>query len=168
MRRFLCLAFLLFVSSAQAAELTTVILVRHGEKTVADAGMSSDVPLSAAGEKRAKELARLLADAGITTIYTTPYIRTRNTAAPIAAALKLTPVEIKTGPAYAAEMADLIQKHKGETILVVGHSNTTRDVMKQLGVANAPDIADAEYDNLFIVTIAEGSAPRMVRLRYGD
>jgi len=110
----------------------------------------------------------VLRDAGIDAIYTTNYTRTRNTAAPIAAALHLTPEEVKAGATYPADMAALIAtKHAGHTVLVVGHSNTTRDVMRQLGVANAPNIDDAEYDNLFIVTLCEGQAPRMTRLRYG-
>jgi TonB family protein len=148
---------------------TTVILVRHAEKAVPGAGMNEDPPLSAAGEQRARELARVLGDVAINAIYTTPYARTRSTAAPIATKLHLTPEEVKVGATYASDMAILLTtQHHGETVLVVGHSNTTRDVLRALGITNAPNIDDAEYDNLFIVTIAEGFAPKMVRLRYGS
>jgi phosphohistidine phosphatase SixA len=101
-------------------------------------------------------------------IYTTPYERTRQTAAPLAQALKLQPSEMKTGPTYAADVAARIRKeHRGGTIVVVGHSNSTVNVMKELGINDAPFIPESEYDNLFIVTLAEGFAPRMVALRYG-
>ena len=57
--------------------------------------------------------------------------------------------------------------HAGETVLVVGHSNTTPDVLKQLGIADPPAIADTQYDDLFIVTLAAGMPARLTALRYG-
>jgi broad specificity phosphatase PhoE len=159
----------LFSSIAAVADtprLTTVILVRHAEK----ADTTPDTSLSAAGIERAKELARSLAGTPIAAIYTTQFARTRETAAPIAAALKITPVVVEAGGAksYAAEMAARIRSdHSGQTVLVVGHSNTTRDVIKQLGVVDPPAIADSQFDDLFIVTITEGAAPSLVSLRYG-
>lgn len=149
-----------------AAPVTTVILVRHAEK-VSDAAVS-DPPLTEAGQVRARELARVLGESGIDAIFTTPFARTRDTAAPIASALKLTPAEIKTGSTYAADVAARIRaEHAGQTVLIVGHSNTTANVIRALGIENAPAIAESTYDDLFIVTLAEGSAPRLTWLRYG-
>ena len=162
------LALLLTAAATFAAttNVTTVILVRHGEKVTE--GMANDPPLSAAGVARAAELARVLADANVAAIYTTPFRRTRDTAAPIAAALKLTPIEVASGKSYPADVvAKILADHAGETVLVVGHSNTTPDVLRQLGIANPPSIADSQYDDLFVVTLATGAAPRLVRLRYG-
>ena len=153
-------------SFAATPQVTTVILVRHGEK--AAEGMANDLPLSAAGVARAAELARVLADANVAAIYTTPFQRTRNTAAPLAAALKLTPIEVAGGKSYPADVvAKILADHSGDTVLVVGHSNTTPDVLRQLGIANPPSIADSQYDDLFIVTLATGAPARLVRLRYG-
>src|SRR5512140_1322272 len=122
----LALTISVIASTALGAPLpspTTVILVRHAEKAAASS-MSSDVPLSAAGQQRATELARVLGEAGIAAIYTTPYERTRQTAAPLAAKLGLKPVEIAAGKDYAEQMAKRIrEKNVGETVLVVGHSN---------------------------------------------
>ncbi len=157
----LVLLVALFALTASAAPVTTVILVRHAEK----AAVEDDPPLSPEGEARAQKLARMLAASGITAIYTTPFARTRNTAAPLAAALKVTPVEMKTGPAYAAETAAKVREHAGGTVLVVGHSNSTQNVMKALGVAAAPKIEESEYDNLFIVTLTDGE-PKMLVLKY--
>ena len=161
------LALLLFALAAEAgsivqAPVTTVILVRHAEKAPA-AAMSNDVPLSDAGVARAKELARVLASTSIDAIYTTNYQRTKQTAAPLAADHHLEPIV-----AEPAAMANIIRtKHAGQTVVVVGHSNTTPDVIRALGVASPPSIGDSEYDDLFIVTLAPGAAPKLVTLRYG-
>ena len=161
MRRTLIAVLVLLSLTASAAQPTTVILVRHAEKATGD-----DPPLTPAGETRAQNLAKMLARSGITTIFTTPFTRTRNTAAPLAAALNLTPIEVMPGPTFAADMAAKLRAlPAGSTALVVGHSNTTPNVMKALGIANAPAIDDAtEFDNLFIVTLSD--EPRMVVLKY--
>lgn len=149
-----------------AAPVTTVILVRHAEK-VTDAALT-DPPLTEAGQMRARELARVLGESGIDAIFTTPFTRTRDTARPAATALKLTLNEIKTGATYAADVAAKIRaEHAGQTVLVVGHSNSTQNVIRALGIENAPAIAESTYDDLFIVTLVEGAAPQMTWLRYG-
>jgi broad specificity phosphatase PhoE len=141
---------------------TTVVLVRHSEK----AAPTGDPPLAAAGVERAKELARVLADANVQVIYVTEFLRTQQTAEPLTTALGVKPVVVETGAKYAAQMADLVRRHPGETLLIVGHSNTIGEVMRQLGIANPPTIADTEYDDLFICTVGDGPA-RLMRLRYG-
>jgi virginiamycin B lyase len=145
---------------------TTVILMRHAEK--ASLTMDNDPPLSEAGVARAKELVQVLAAEKVAAIYTTPYRRTQDTIAPLATALGLKPIVIPTGKAYASDLAARIRtENSGKTVIVVGHSNTTPDVIRQLGIADAPSIADWQYDDLFIVTLAEGAAPQLVRRRYG-
>lgn len=142
--------------------ITTVVLVRHAEK----AGEHGDVPLSDAGRARAAELTRVLTAVPFEAIYTTPFERTRSTAGPVAKHAGLTPVEVTAGKTYAGEMAKIIrEKHEGGTVLVVGHSNTTPDVIRALG-AQVPEIADSTYDDLFVVTMVEG-AVKVLPLRYG-
>jgi broad specificity phosphatase PhoE len=170
MKRIVVFSLAVILATAVLADgpsaITTVILVRHAEK-VADPSMK-DPPLTDEGRARAEELKQLLRDAGVSAIFTTPWERTRQTAAPLAAALGLAPAEIRTGPAYAGEVASTIRdKHAGSTVLVVGHSNTTTDVLRALGVADAPKIEDAEYDNLFVVTLVAGSEPSLLKLKFG-
>lgn len=166
MKKLTMIALLLIAATALAnggPSVTTVILVRHGEK----AGPSGDVPLSEAGAARANELARVLAGVKLDAIYTTPYERTRKTAAPLGAKLGLQPVEVAAEKTYAADMVKLINdKHAGGTVLVVGHSNTTRDVILALG-GNVPEILDSTYDDLFVVTLLDGKAAKVLPLRYG-
>jgi broad specificity phosphatase PhoE len=154
--------FVLSSLSMQAA--TTVILVRHAEK----APVSGDMPLSEAGQARAKELARVLADARITAIYTTPFRRTRETVAPLAAALNITPETCETGKDYAPRIVrDLLANHAGETVLVAGHSNTTVDVLRELGMKDPPFIPEPQFDNLFVCTVGDALPASCVALRYG-
>ena len=58
----------LFAFAINAAPVTTVILVRHAEKATEPA---KDPPLTAEGQARAKALARILGNSGISAIFTT-------------------------------------------------------------------------------------------------
>ena len=59
-----------------------------------------------------------------------------------------------------------MRDHKGQTVVVIGHSNTTVDVLRQLRIANPPTIKDSQYDDLFICTLG-GAKPKLLTLRYG-
>jgi broad specificity phosphatase PhoE len=168
MQRTFAALLLLFATAAVAEvpKLTTVILVRHAEK----ANTEADTPLSSAGNARAKELARVLAGTTISAVYTTQFARVRQTVEPLAAAMSLTPMVMEAGGGknYASDIVKRIRReHAGQTVLVAGHSNTTVDVLKELGVPNPPSIAEPQFDDLFIVTLSEGAAPSFVALRYG-
>jgi len=151
-------------AAAKAPVATTVILVRHAEKATPE----GDPPLSEAGKARASELARVLAGAHVSAIYTTQYIRTRETARPLAEALAVTPTAIGTGTGYAAAAAaDIRTNHAGQTVLVVGHTTTTVELLNALGVTDLPTIPETEYDDLFVCTLVEGRPPVVTALRYG-
>lgn len=160
----LCTAFT--VSAAPPVPVTTVILMRHAEKD--SATMDGDPPLSAAGIARAKELARVLANANVDVILTTPYRRTRDTVKPLADATKVQAIDVPGAKTYAADVAAMIRTTlAGKTVVVVGHSNTTPAVLRELGIANPPSIAESQHDDLFIVTLGEGMVPRLLHLNYG-
>jgi broad specificity phosphatase PhoE len=146
-----------------------IFLVRHAERAATPSQpatktmMSDDPPLSPAGQTRAAKLAALLASAGIKEIFTTEFRRTRETAAPLAAQLKVTPIM-----SAAKDPAPLIEKLRQSTdnLLIVGHSNTLPDLLKALGVRDKIAIADGEYDNLFIVVRPATGEPTLIRLHY--
>lgn len=148
-----------FVPALPAA---TIILVRHAERSSA---MSSDAPLSAAGEERAKALAQMLRDAGVEHIFVTEVQRTQQTAAPLAARLHLKPVVIAQKDTDAL-LARLRALEDDETALVVGHTNTAPLIVEQLGGGKIAPIADSEYDRLIVLVTGEGKA-KVVTLRYG-
>ena len=159
-------AFLIVVSlAATAAAQQTVFVVRHAERADTAAGaaptMAADPELSDAGRARAESLAAALEDAEVVAIFATEFKRTQATAAPLAKALGLQVTTISS-----KEPAKLIQavKSAGGNVLVVGHSNTVPAIVKDLGVAAPITVGDAEYDNLFVVTI--GATPSVLRLHY--
>jgi phosphohistidine phosphatase SixA len=159
-------AFLIVVSlAATAAAQQTVFVVRHAERADTAAGaapaMAADPALSDAGRARAESLAAALKDAKVVAIFATEFKRTQATAAPLAKALGLQVTTISS-----KEPAKLIEavKTAGGSVLVVGHSNTVPAIVKDLGVAAPITVGDAEYDNLFVVTI--GTTPSVLRLHY--
>ncbi|MGI9236180.1 MAG: phosphoglycerate mutase family protein [Woeseiaceae bacterium] len=150
---------------------TTVIFVRHAEK---EALHAEDPGLSEAGQRRATELARQLVDAdvvpgvGVDAIYSTPFRRTVETAKPVADALDL---QIMTYDAADTEifLESVIREYKGKIILVVGHSNTVPQMIGNMGASkNVPPIAEAEYDNIYLVSIPWFGKTKTIRLRYGE
>jgi broad specificity phosphatase PhoE len=146
---------------ALASAQKMVILTRHAERADGQATMgASDPELSAAGKARAEKLAAMLADAGITVAFTTEYRRTKDTAAPLAAKLNVTPEVVKA--ADTANVVAKIAERTNDTVYVVGHSNTVPSIIKALG---GPDvtIGDNEYDNLFIYIPATKT---LTRIRY--
>ena len=67
---------------------TTIVVVRHAEKSAEPA---NDPALSPAGVARAAALDSALADAKVTAIIVTPYRRNAETAVPVAKRFGLTP-----------------------------------------------------------------------------
>jgi broad specificity phosphatase PhoE len=146
---------------------TTVYIVRHAEKADAPA---NDPPLSADGAARAQALREVLADARISAIISTPTVRTRTTAVPLAEALGV-PIETVAVQgsiaAHAAEVAAAVRAKAGGSVLVVGHSNTVNRIATALGGPAIADLCDGDYDQLFILQLVDGGPPRFARVRFG-
>lgn len=138
-----------------------VFVVRHAEKV----DESSDPGLSAAGQARAENLARILREAGVTAILVNKYQRTQLTAAPLAALLKIQPEQLPLSTPEAVVSA-LREHHAADTVLVVGHSNTVPGILEQLGCQEKITLGSDDYDNLFVV-IPQASGPaRLLRLKF--
>ena len=150
---FLLASALLSTATAQS----TIFVVRHAEK--ADA--TKDPDLSEAGRARAEALAKALRDANITAIYATEFKRTQQTAAPLAKALGIT-VTVLPAQDSTALIAKL-RALKGHA-LVVGHGDTIPNLIKALGVSEPINIAENDYDNLFVLVLHE--KPQAIRLHY--
>jgi broad specificity phosphatase PhoE len=160
----LALSLLPAVAPAQKA----VFAVRHAEK----ASEASDpaIPLSDAGRRRGERLAEMLRDCGITAIYSTDTVRTRATAEPLARLLHLTTriydTKDSAGHPTAAPLLALLRQEPQAVVLVVGHSNTVPELLSALGAPGKVEIADSEYDNLFLLVPAPGGNPVFLRMRY--
>ncbi|HET7273732.1 MAG TPA: phosphoglycerate mutase family protein [Longimicrobiaceae bacterium] len=167
---FILIALGLLPTSAYAQEHapTTVLVVRHAEKVISD---NEDPPLTQLGAERARSLIEVAREAGVTTIYSTPFRRTRDTAAPLAEALGVAittfPIEGSAAEHSAALARELLEEHAGETVLVVGHSNTVPDIVRALGGSAMESMTESEYDHLLIVVVPEQGAVRTIHARYG-
>jgi broad specificity phosphatase PhoE len=150
--------------AAQSAP-TVVIIVRHADKAATPA---NDPPLTEVGVERAKALAELLKDAKVGAVLHTPTTRTRETARPTAERFGLTPEIIPTGPmpVVSAAVVNMVQRHAGQTVLIVGHSNTVMPWIAALGGPQRENLCDHQYDGIYTLVI-DGSSVRLVEARYG-
>jgi phosphohistidine phosphatase SixA len=140
----------------------TILLVRHADIDLPPA--SADPSLNEAGQLRAEALAHVAGAAGVTTVFTSSLARTKETAAPIVKALGLRAREM---PAAATVARQARTGRLGPVVLIAGHSNTVPEVIAALGVPPpAPVIGETEFDNLFVVTLAQPSGAGLVVLRY--
>ena len=142
---------------------TVVVLVRHAEK--ANDG-SQDPLLTAEGRTRAAALVDRLADRPIAAVYATPFRRTQLTAWPVAKARGL-PLTVRPAGEPAASLAEVLRgRHAGESVLVVGHSNTLPAVARALGAQGVADMDESEYDRAMIVVIPADGEVRLQQERW--
>lgn len=153
------LAAALFLAAACSglkppANSTTLYLIRHAEKDVSDTANKSDPVLTEAGELRAQSYVDYFSDMTFDAVYSSDYIRTRDTAAPVAAAQGV--------PVTLYDASDLAGFAKGlmvarGNILVVGHSNTTPQLAALLGGVAGSEINELEeHDRLYKLTLHGG------------
>ena len=149
----------------QLASARQVFLVRHTERE----WDGDDPPLTPQGDARAQGLAAALRDAGITAIITTQWRRTRDTAKPLAAILRIAPEFVPVYEGKALEnslaMAAAVRRHKDDTVLVVGPTTVT-GVIAALGGPRLPTICENVFSDLFQFIPAAGDQG-LVRWHYG-
>lgn len=153
---------LLSSCSCEKKEATTIYLVRHAEKV----GQLDS--LSIEGLARAQSLKHTLENVKLDHIYSTDYNRTMNTALPIAKEIGLNIVNYDASD-LKAFTKKIESEHKGQTILVVGHSNTTPTLVNLLlGEERLKALDEKDYDNLFILTKLCCQESNLISLNYGS
>jgi broad specificity phosphatase PhoE len=141
-----CLTLSSFLS---AQDLTTIYLVRHAEKV--DSSRNSD--LTEQGKIRAEAYANLLQEQPVTHVFSTAFVRTRNTAAPTAFVHSL---DVETYDADKANPFVSMLKTLTGSVLVVGHSNTIPALVNLLTGEHFNDLDESVYDKVFIVKLIDG------------
>lgn len=136
---------------------TVLIFTRHAEKVKGD---DPDPSLNEAGRKRALKLMILLKEYdSINEIYSTNYNRTRETAQPVAKYFEL-PIKFYNPRELDNFKDQLLDQHRSETVLIVGHSNTTPHLINLvMGETLLEQFDENEYSNLYIIKIAEDKSP---------
>lgn len=149
---------------ASASAATTIILIRHGERN-APTSANPDPHLNTTGKARAKKLIHVLGQSGIRAIYRSHFARSRETAQPLAVNLGLSPI-VMDEPLQIK--SDILSNHAGQTVLVIGHSDTVPDLINRLEAGSVPVIDDSEFDNLFVVKVFNQQRASVTRLKYGN
>ncbi len=160
----LILAAALMAGTAPAWAQQAVLLVRHAEQALVGGMMDGDPPLTEEGSHRAKALAGVFKDSGVKAIYVSQYVRSKETAAPLAAALG-SPVHVVAKDDLAGLSERLRQQHAGDTVLVVGHSDTIPALLKSWGHAAPTEIGKTEFNSVWLVVPRPAGVPIVSRLR---
>lgn len=154
-------ALALTTLAAPVVAQKAIVVVRHAEK----ADQSTDPVLSAGGTARAEALGKALAALDVKAVYVTQYQRTALTAAPLAKAAGLSPIQVHSDATL--ELVERMKKeHPNDVVLTVGHSNSVPRILKLLGATENIQLGDNDYDNLFVVVPSVSGPPTLLRLKY--
>jgi phosphohistidine phosphatase SixA len=145
--------------------MVTVLLVRHADIDLPP--NSADPALNTDGQARARTLAHVAGSAAVNAIFTSEFIRTKQTVKPLADRLVLQATEVPQTEKLDILVQQILAGQFGEVVLVAGHSNTVPNLIRALGAAPAPTIGEREFDNLFVVTAPRPGEASLVHLRYG-
>ncbi|WP_185781261.1 phosphoglycerate mutase family protein [Croceivirga lutea] len=140
---------------------TTLYFVRHAEKIKTDSS-DKNPSLTAEGFERATNWSRVFKDVDFDIIYSTNFKRTQLTAKPTADSknLPITNLDYKN-----LNFEEFINQHKGQTVLVVGHSNTTPYMVNKItGNTNYEDMNENDNGSLFVVQLTKEGKSSVIRL----
>ncbi len=132
--------------------ITTLYFIRHAEKDRSNPD-NKNPNLTETGHARAAYWAKTLQNIKFDAIYSSDYNRTIETGTPTA---KQNNLDIQIYDAKKLDADKMLNNSRGNTVLIVGHSDTTpKFVNKFLGAEKYQDIADNNNGNLYILTITE-------------
>ena len=147
-----------------AAAQQVVFLMRHPETMRAVSQVDPDPPLAEAGHRRAGTLATRLKEAGITAIYVTDTLRTRQTAEPTAKALG---IELRV--VGRQEIDSLVARVRSEQpqgrVLIVNHALNVPGLLKGFGHPEGIRVALDDFEPFFVIIPRPEGPPLVVILR---
>lgn len=162
----LFLAVVALSCRTDAPGITTIYIVRHAEKDVSDP-KNQDPELSVEGRERAEALAGSLKKIKLDAAFATKYKRTSQTAFLCA---KNSNIEIQIYDAHDFRgIRELVQtNHRGQKILIVGHSNTVLELAEAFGASRPlAALSDDDYDFLFELKIDSKGKAELKTQHYG-
>jgi phosphohistidine phosphatase SixA len=148
-----------------------VFLLRHADRSDANDDINED------GVRRAKLLARMLSESGVSVAFRSDTNRAAKTVEPLKAklggALQINAIEkndSEPGDVHAKRVADAVRAlpANATVVVVVGHSETLGPTIKRLDGGMIEKIQPAEFDKLFVLFIPPSGAPTLLKLRYGE
>lgn len=169
----LCLLWLVFGFAAcretngdAARQPTFVYLMRHAEKDVSDP-KNEDPALTPQGADRAEALRAALENEPVAALYTTKYIRNKDTLKPLATGRQVETIVYEAHD-FDGLKKQILEHHQGETVVVAGHSNTLLPIIKAFGATVAIDsISEQQYDYLFKLAVMPDGTSTVETQHYG-
>jgi broad specificity phosphatase PhoE len=149
------LTMLMACAAVPAAAQSNVYVMRHLNTPAGQA----DPDLLPEGRRAAEALAAWFRDERPVAIYVTDYKRTRETVAPLAARLGLTPIVYD--PANTPGLVVRVRAQHG-AVLIVGHSNTVPDIVAALGGTRPAPLGHEDFGDIW--RIAPGGATTRMRI----
>lgn len=161
-----------------ADQATTIILIRHAERfNNPDPIADTQTPLNTEGLARAQTLNDVLSENGVDAIYCTDLLRNRQTVAPLAETLGLTPnlinpaLYVNINAAAQTVLDQILTDHPGEVVLfcgnrgsVAGTRGITDSIYRQLGGTGAsPD----RYQDMYIAVVPPDGDAHFIKTIYG-
>jgi broad specificity phosphatase PhoE len=148
-------AALLAFAAMPAAAQSNVYVMRHLNTPAGQA----DPDLLPEGQHAAEALAGWFGDERPVAIYVTDYKRTRQTVAPLAARLGLTPIVYD--PADTPGLIARVRAAHG-AVLIVGHSNNVPDIVAALGGERPAALGHEDFGDIW--RVAPGGATTRMRI----
>ncbi len=135
-------------NDADSDSLTSLYLIRHAEK---DLSQGKDPGLTRKGQQRAKAWVNYFFLKEVDHVLSSDFNRTRQTAKALAEAqgleIEIYDVSTLTGKA-------ILERYRGKTVVVFGHSNTIHNYANDLqDDVNYPELNESDYDTFFVVRV---------------
>jgi phosphohistidine phosphatase SixA len=145
-----------------------IFALRHADRTPGD-------DLSPAGQERAKVLARMLAESGVSIAYRSDAVRAARTLEPLeqrlGAALVVEKIGFPGSDGVKVHIRTIVEKIQAlpddAVVAVVGHTNTIVPILQELGASANIRIEETEFDKLFVMFRGPSASPAVVLMRYG-
>jgi 2,3-bisphosphoglycerate-dependent phosphoglycerate mutase len=133
-------------------DASTYYFIRHAEKNISDKD-DIDPPLVIDGILRAAKWSLVFDNIKFDAIYSTDFLRTKETAQPTA---EKNNIDITLYDPTNIDTNAFLESTKGQTVLIVGHSNTTPMFVNAIiGEEKYEQIEETINGNLYIVTISK-------------
>ena len=144
-----------------------VFALRHADRTP-----DPQDDLTPKGLARAKLLARMLGESGVSTAFCSSAKRTQMTVQPLRDVLgeRLTIVKVSTSsPTHVQDIVDGVTALTDDAVaIIVGHSDTVPEIIRKLTATTVDEIKAGEFDKLFVLAIRTGGVSTVTQTRYGE
>ena len=144
---------------SRAGTTTTVIMIRHADRT------PSGSALTPRGHKNAKALIAAIGDMKIDAIYSPDLVRNLDTVRPLAKHLGIKINKVSDEPNTHDIALTFTEEHPGKTVLWVGNTTNLPGIYYSLGGEGEPPV---KYGDLYILRVPDKGKTQVEKKTWGD